>query len=112
MAHLRMMTWLKKNGKVKIDGIEAVDFQPVNKRHYSTNLAAGQWVVDKDIKPGRYVIKATNGSGNLTSSTGSINVILGTTADSDLGQVTKTTQTLHRGEILDSNLQGISLIKK
>ncbi|WP_251548269.1 hypothetical protein [Limosilactobacillus caecicola] len=102
---------LKKGAKVKIDGIEATDFTPVTKRSYQKNLKAGQWVVGKDIKPGRYTIKATAGSGNLSSDKG-INEILGTDADSDLGQVTKTTQTLHRGEVLNSDLEGIQLIKK
>lgn len=102
---------LKKGAKVKIDDIESTDFTPVTKRSYQTNLKAGQWVVGKDIKPGRYTIKATAGSGNLTSNEG-INVILGTDSDSDEGQVTKTTQTLHRGEVLNSDLEGITLIKK
>lgn len=102
---------LKKGAKVKIDDIESTDFTPVTKRSYQTNLKAGQWVVGKDIKPGRYTIKATAGSGNLTSDEG-INEILGTESDSDSGQVTKTTQTLHRGEVLSSDLEGIQLIKK
>lgn len=103
--------YLKKGAKVKIDGIESTDFTPVKKRAYQTELKAGQWVVGKDIKPGRYTIKATSGSGNLTSDEG-INEILGTESDSDLGQVTQTTQTLHRGEVLNSDLEGIQLIKK
>ncbi len=103
---------LKKGGKVKIDGIESTQFTPVTKRHYSKKLGAGQWVVGKDIKPGRYTIKALEGSGNLTSDDGEINEILGTDADSDEGQVTKTTQTLHRGEVLETDLQQIQLIKK
>ncbi|WP_323067579.1 hypothetical protein [Limosilactobacillus reuteri] len=102
---------LKKGAKVEIDGIESTNFAPVTKRSFQTNLKAGQWVVGKDIKPGRYTIKATAGSGNLTSNEG-INEILGTEADSDVGQVTKTTQTLHRGEVLNSDLEGITLIKK
>lgn len=104
-------TNLKKGSKLEIDGIESTDFTPVTKRSYQTNLKAGQWVVGKDIKPGRYTIKATSGSGNLTSNEG-INEILGTESDSDIGQVTQTTQTLHRGEILTSELEGIQLIKK
>lgn len=103
---------LKKNAKVKIDGIEAVDFKPVAKRSYSTNLSAGQWVVGKDIKPGRYVIKAVQGNGNLSTKDGEVNEIMGVTSDDDLGQVTKTTQTLHRGQVLESDLQQISLTKK
>lgn len=102
---------LKKGAKVEIDGIESTNFTPVAKRSYQTNLKAGQWVVGKDIKPGRYTIKATAGSGNLTSDEG-INEILGTEADDDLGQVTKTTQNLHRGEVLNSELEGIQLIKQ
>jgi hypothetical protein len=105
-------TNLPKGDKVKIEEIEAVNFKPVTKRSYQTTLGAGSWVVGKDIKPGRYTIKCTEGSGNLTSDDGEINEIIGTSSDDDTGQVTKTTQTLHRGEILTSDAQQIQLIKK
>lgn len=106
-------TTLKKDEKIKIDGIQSTLFTPTpSKRSYQTTLTAGKWVVGKDIKPGRYEIKATKGSGNLTSDNGDINEILGTSADSDNGQVTKTTQTLHDGETLKVELQEVQLIKK
>lgn len=105
-------TNLPKGDKVKIDGIEAVNFKPVNSRSYKTTLSAGSWVVGKDIKPGRYTIKCTEGSGNLTSDDGDINEIIGTSTDEDSGQITKTTQTLHRGEVLTCDAQQIQLIRK
>lgn len=105
-------TTLTKGSKIKIDGIESTLFTPTGHRNYKTTLGAGHWVVGKDIKPGRYVIKAMEGNGNLTSDDGDINEILGTKSDSDLGQVTKTTQTLHRGEVLNSELEQIQLVKK
>lgn len=106
-------TTLKKDEKIKIDGIQSTLFTPTpSKRSYQTTLTAGKWVVGKDIKPGRYEIKATKGSGNLISDNGDINEILGTSADSDNGQVTKTTQTLHDGETLKVELQEVQLIKK
>lgn len=44
----------------------------------TTDLTAGDYTVGTDIKPGRYIVTPTNGtSGNFTSSTGDINVILG-----------------------------------
>ncbi|MEK1410088.1 hypothetical protein HCZ18_01530 [Limosilactobacillus fermentum] len=105
-------TYLPKGDKVKIDGIEAVNFKPVTGRSYKTTLSAGSWVVGKDIKPGRYTIKCTERSGNLASDDGDINEIIGTSTDEDSGQVTKTTQTLHRGEVLTCDAQQIQLIKK
>lgn len=75
-------------------------------------LGAGTYKTGQDIKPGRYEIKATQGSGNLTTSDGDVNEILGTKSDSDDGQVTHVTTDLSDGQTLDSELQQIQLIKK
>lgn len=104
---------LKKGEKIEISGIDQTSFTPTpSSRKFLTTLSAGSWVVGKDIKPGRYLIKATEGSGNLTSSNGDINEILGTTKDTDLGQVTEVTTDLSDGQILNTDLQQITLVKK
>lgn len=59
-------------------------------------LAPGTYEVGKDIKPGRYVIKADSGSGNLMSANGSINAILTAQPDPTLG-VTSYTTNLDKG---------------
>lgn len=102
------------NGEtIKLEGIQSTNFKPTpNKRSYQTTLSAGQWKVGQDIKPGRYEIKATQGSGNLTTFDGDVNEILGTKSDSDDGQVTHVTTDLSDGQTLDSELQQIQLIKK
>lgn len=102
-------TTLKKGTEIKIEGINQTSFTPVTSRNYLTQLTAGQWVVGKDIKPGRYKIVATAGSGNISSDNGSINEILGTSADSDTGQVTSINANLHKGEVINSDVERISL---
>lgn len=59
-------------------------------------LAPGTYEVGKDIQPGRYVIKADSGSGNLMGANGSINAILTAQPDPALG-VTSYTTTLKKG---------------
>lgn len=100
---------LKANTKVKIEGINQTSFTPVTNRQYLTQLSAGQWVVGKDIKAGRYKVVATQGSGNFHSSNGDINEILGTTADDTTGQVKSVTVNLHNGEVINSDLQQVQL---
>ncbi|WP_461240257.1 hypothetical protein [Paucilactobacillus sp. N302-9] len=104
---------LVKNEEIKLDGIQSASFTPTpSKRNFQTTLSAGVWEVGKDIKAGRYEITANQGSGNLMDNSGSINEILGTSADSDAGQVTKVTVNLHDGQKLTSDLQSIQLTKK
>lgn len=104
---------LKKGEHIKLDGIQSTSFTPTpSKADFKTNLGAGQWIVGQNIKPGRYDITATEGSGNLTNGSGSINEILGTKADKSEGQVTKVTANLHNGEVLSSDLEGIKLTPK
>ncbi|WP_057735653.1 hypothetical protein [Liquorilactobacillus uvarum] len=105
-------TTLKKGDNVKIEGIEATSFAPAGKRTYQTQLNAGDWIVGKDIKPGSYVITALQGSGNIGTDDGDVNEILGTTSDSDAGQVTKVTVNLTRGQVLSTNIEQIELNKK
>lgn len=71
-------------------------------------LGSGSFTVGKDLKPGRYVVTATSGSGNFTNKSGSINVILGANEDDDLGQVTSYTVDLHKGEKI--KLDGIDQV--
>ena len=52
-------------------------FMPVKNTAKAVTLGAGKYKVGRDIKPGRYVIKAVKGSGNLSNSDFTINVILG-----------------------------------
>lgn len=104
---------LKKNDNIKLSGIESADFTPTpSKRTFKTDLTAGNWEVGKDIKAGRYVITATQGSGNLTTDDGDVNEILGTTKDSSTGQVTKVTVNLHNGQVLENSIEGIKLTAK
>ncbi|TLQ04946.1 hypothetical protein FEZ51_03270 [Pediococcus stilesii] len=103
---------LKKGAKIKIDGIEQVNFKPVTKRLKSTKFGAGDWVVGKDIKAGRYKISALEGNGNISDNDGDINEILGTESDEDLGQVTHITTDLTEKQVISTNLQQIQLTKE
>ncbi|MDV7756853.1 hypothetical protein [Liquorilactobacillus mali] len=105
-------TNLKKGDQVQIQGIESTSFTPAGKRIKKTILNAGDWKVGKDIKSGRYIITALQGSGNLSTNDGMINEILGTTSDSETGQVSSVTAHLTKGEILSTNLEQIKLTKK
>lgn len=106
-------TDLKKNDKIKLSGIESASFTPTpDKRTEMTDLTAGNWVVGKDIKAGRYDITATAGSGNLSTDDGDVNEILGMTKDNDTGQVTKVSVNLQNGQILETSLEGIKLTAK
>ena len=58
-------------------------FMPVKNTAKAVTLGAGKYKVGRDIKPGRYVIKAVKGSGNLSNSDFTINVILGNDANGD-----------------------------
>ena len=58
-------------------------FIPVKNTAKAVTLGAGKYKVGRDIKPGRYVIKAVQGSGNLSNSDATTNVILGNDVDSD-----------------------------
>lgn len=106
-------TNLVKNDKINLDGIESTSFTPTpDKYTYKTQISAGIWLVGRDIKPGRYVIRPIKGSGNLISdgSDDDLNEILGTDAES--GQVSKVTADLTAGEVILSNLELIGLTKK
>lgn len=106
-------TNLVKNDKINLDGIESTSFTPTpNKYTYKTQISAGIWLVGRDIKPGRYVIRPIKGSGNLISdgSDDDLNEILGTDAES--GQVSKVTADLTAGEVILTNLELIGLSKK
>lgn len=67
-------------------------------------LSAGTYEVGKDIVPGRYIIKANNGAGNLTSANGSINAILTAQPDSTLGVTSYTTNLTKGMEIKISSI--------
>lgn len=106
---------LPEGDKIKIDGIESTSFLPVKKYKYLTSLTAGFWAVGRDIKPGRYIIKAASGNGNLISNNAAdddnINTILSTSPDSDIGEVSKITVDLTNGEVIQTELERINLIK-
>lgn len=106
-------TDLKKNAEVKLESLQSVTFTPTpSKRSFKTTLSAGDWVVGKDIKAGRYEITALQGSGNLTTDDGDLNEILGTTSDKDAGQVTKVNVDLSNGQVLNNSLESIKLTAK
>ncbi|MCG0557206.1 hypothetical protein [Lactiplantibacillus plantarum] len=106
-------TDLKKNAEVKLESLQSVTFTPTPaKRSFKTTLSAGDWVVGKDIKAGRYEITALQGSGNLTTDDGDLNEILGTTSDKDSGQVTKVNVDLSNGQVLNNALESIKLTAK
>lgn len=67
-------------------------------------LSAGTYEVGKDIVPGRYVIKANSGAGNLTSENGSINAILTAQPDPTLGVTSYTTNLTKGMEIKISSI--------
>ena len=58
-------------------------FIPVKNTAKAVTLGAGKYKVGRDIRPGRYVIKVVKGSGNLSNSDFTINVILGNDDDGD-----------------------------
>ena len=68
----------------------------------AVTLSAGTHKVGKEIKPGRYVIKAVSGSGNLFSRNSpndrNINVILGPTEDDTWMKLSSYTTDLKAGE--------------
>ncbi|KGO32068.1 hypothetical protein Q757_03250, partial [Oenococcus alcoholitolerans] len=105
---------LKSGQTLQLSGLQGVHLVAITSRTPvdNGNLSAGSYEVGYDIKPGRYTISAVQGSGNLQTDDGIVNEILGTTADSNLGQVTNTTVNLIKGETLNSSLEQISLIKK
>ena len=74
----------------------------------AVTLGAGTYTVGEQIQPGRYIIKAVSGSGNVTSEGGSndINIILGQQPDNSDGQVSSYTATLTKG--MSIKLDGIN----
>lgn len=106
-------TNLQKGDKLDISGIESTSFKPVTKYSFQKSLSAGNWLVGRDIKPGRYVIKPVTGSGNLISEGSEdedLNEILSTSPSE--GEVSKVTADLVKGEALQTNLELIKLIEK
>ncbi|WEV37692.1 hypothetical protein [Lactobacillus sp. ESL0677] len=79
----------------------------------AVTLTAGSHKVGKEIKPGRYIIKAMSGNGNLFSSHSpndrDINVILGTTEDDTWMRLPSYTTDLIKGEKI--KLDGIESTK-
>lgn len=106
-------TNLQKGDKLDISGIESTSFKPVTKYSFQKSLSAGNWLVGRDIKPGRYVIKPVTGSGNLISEGSEdedLNEILSTSPSE--GEVSKVTADLVKGEAVQTNLELIKLIEK
>ena len=69
---------------------------PVKNTAKAVTLGAGKYKVGKDIKPGRYVIRAVKGSGILSNSDFNIDAILGNDVNSD--QVTSFTTNLIKND--------------
>lgn len=114
-------TNLKKGHEIEIDDMQQVQFTPITKKQRKATkkavkkgqeLNAGNYKVGKDIKAGKYEISAVEGSGNLQTDDGMVNAILGTTTNTDLGQVTHVSVHLHKGQTLSTDLQGIKFQKK
>ena len=71
-------------------------FMPVKNTAKAVTLGAGKYKVGRDIKPGRYVIRAVKGSGILSNSDFNIDAILGNDVNSD--QVTSFTTNLIKND--------------
>ena len=69
---------------------------PVKNTAKAVTLGAGKYKVGRDIKPGRYVIRAVKGSGILSNSDFNIDAILGNDVNSD--QVTSFTTNLIKND--------------
>ncbi|WP_223894933.1 hypothetical protein [Lactobacillus helsingborgensis] len=82
--HFKKPSPIKKRKKLSAYTTKKVSkFIPVKNTAKAVTLGAGKYKVGRDIKPGRYVIKAVKGSGNLSNSDFTINVVLGNDADGD-----------------------------
>lgn len=105
--------FILKNTELEISGLQGVHLEPVSPTQEIdiTNVPAGDYIVGGAIPAGRYKLSAVQGSGNVTS-TGGLNEVIGTQADTDINQVTNTTVTLKSGDILTTGLQQISLAKQ
>lgn len=98
-----------------VSGMQGVHLEPVDtsKLIDLSNISAGVYLVGKNhIPAGRYTITAIQGSGNVMSDDGSINEIMGTTPDTDLGKVTTITVELTKNELISTDLEQISLTKQ
>lgn len=98
-----------------VSGMQGVHLEPVDasKPIDLSNISAGVYLVGKNnIPAGRYTITAIQGSGNVMSDDGSINEIMGTTPDTDLGKVTTITVELTKNELISTDLEQISLTKQ
>ena len=102
-------TALYKGEKLDSQDIQSLKFTPVKQYQYLNKIGAGNWEVGLDIKPGTYELTAAQGSGNVTTDDGDVNAILGTTPDSDSGQVTSTKVHLKKGQILNNDLEELDL---
>lgn len=105
--------FILKNTELEISGLQGIHLEPINPTQEIdiTNIPAGDYIVGGAIPAGRYKLSAVQGSGNVTS-TGGLNEVIGTQADTDINQVTNTTVTLKSGDILTTGLQQISLEKQ
>lgn len=106
--------FLTKGTTLNISGMQGVHIEPlsINSNTDLSNISAGDYLIGTSIPAGRYTVTAVQGSGNVMSDGGSVNEVMGTTPDTDLGQVTNTTVTLHKDEILSTSLEQISLTKQ
>lgn len=103
---------LSDGQKIKIEDLQNVDFQ-VDKplgNVGTEKYISGQYIVGKDIKPGRYEISADLGSGNVITDDGEVNEILYTNPEDD--EMSSTTVNLTKGQVLSTDLNRIQLTEK
>lgn len=100
-------TYLYEGAEIEISDLSSVQFTAIRKGKdiNKGTLCAGDYMVGLDIKPGRYKIKAIQGSGNLSSDKGTVNEIFGL----EEGDIKETTQNLKAGEMLSTDVNYFSI---
>ncbi|WP_203642294.1 hypothetical protein [Levilactobacillus andaensis] len=102
-------TDLETDQRLKISGIQKLDFNPIIKRHFQRKLTPGKWKVGLDIRPGFYSILANEGSGNIYSPESDINEIISVTP-ADYSEVPSVTAELMNGQTLFTDVPELLLV--
>lgn len=92
-------TSLKKGDKISFDNVNSIQLKPVATRKYRTQLSSGDWLVGKDIKPGRYKLVSKKGDGQIQDQDLDIDTPLGTKSTKDY--YSSYTTTLKKGQLLN-----------
>lgn len=100
-------TYLFEGATIEISDLPVVNFTAIKKGKNINKgtLCGGDYMVGMDIKPGRYKIKALQGTGNLSSDIGDLNEIFGL----EEGDIKETTQDLKAGEMISTDVNYFSL---